>query len=261
MFRPVIIANALGTSPPASPQEIIRYMLPQPLDFEPGERYAYSNFGYCVLGRIIEKVSGQPYEEYVRQHVLLPMGVTRMRVGRTLPEQRAPGEVRYYPQGQLVAPAVMGPDLGKPVPVPYGAWCIESMDAHGGWIASAVDLVKFARAFDDPAQSPLLKPASVQTMFARPAGSPGHEPGGAPKAAYYACGWQVRPVGDRGGFNAWHMGSLDGTATLLVRRHDGFCWAVLFNTRNAAGQPITEAIDPLVHRAVDAVANWPEPIE
>src|SRR5215813_12315238 len=56
MFRSVFIAQMLNVSPPAEPQHIIRYMLGQPLDFDPGSRYAYSNFGYCILGRVIERI-------------------------------------------------------------------------------------------------------------------------------------------------------------------------------------------------------------
>src|SRR5262249_10910546 len=53
MFRPLIIATALHVPPPAKSREVVRYMMGQPLDFYPGQRYAYSNFGYCVLGRAI----------------------------------------------------------------------------------------------------------------------------------------------------------------------------------------------------------------
>ena len=60
MFRSDEIAKATKTTPPAGPMAILRYMLAQPLDFEPGARFAYSNFGYCLLGRAIEKVSGRP---------------------------------------------------------------------------------------------------------------------------------------------------------------------------------------------------------
>ena len=111
----------------------------------------------------------------------------------------------------------MGPRLGKPMPLPYGAWCIESMDAHGGWIASAEDLVRFASAFNDPANCKVLGEKSIRRMFAPPAGRLGHEKNGKPKEVYYACGWAVRPVGD-GGANTWHTGLLDGTSTILVRR-------------------------------------------
>jgi CubicO group peptidase (beta-lactamase class C family) len=93
MFRPILIAKDLGVEPPAGPNEVIRYMLGQPLDSDPGSRYAYSNFGYCVLGRIIEKVSGQPYETFVQENVLRPLGATQTRLGKTL--ERAAGEVNY----------------------------------------------------------------------------------------------------------------------------------------------------------------------
>ena len=46
--------------------------------------------------------------------------------------------------------SVFAENLGETVPSPYGAWNLEAMDSHGGWIASAIDLAKFAAAFDDP---------------------------------------------------------------------------------------------------------------
>ena len=71
-------------------------MLGNPLDFAPGERYAYSNYGYCLPGRVIEKRSGQPYEKYVKTNVLAPIGVAAMRIGATHLSDRRPNEVRYY---------------------------------------------------------------------------------------------------------------------------------------------------------------------
>src|SRR5262249_60463317 len=55
------IASAMGVAFPPPPSAIISYMLDRRLDFDPGARFAYSNFGFLVLGRIIEKVSGQTY--------------------------------------------------------------------------------------------------------------------------------------------------------------------------------------------------------
>ena len=61
-----------------------------PLTYAPGQHWAYSNFGYCVLGRVIEKVSGQPYKDYVQQAVLTPCGVTDMQIaGNTLKAARS----------------------------------------------------------------------------------------------------------------------------------------------------------------------------
>ncbi len=256
MFRSVQFAGLLGVEPPAKPDHIIRVMRGRPLDFDPGQRYAYSNFGYCLLGRAVEAVTGQAYEAYVREHVLAPLGITRLRIGRTPLAGRVPGEVRYYDEKARRRNAVLGERLGKPVATPYGSWYLEAMDAHGGWIASAVGLVRFASAFDRPAKCPILSAASIRAMFARPEGLAGHDEEGKPRAAYYGCGWRVRPVGRKA--NHWHTGGFSGTSTLLVRRHDGLNWAVLFNTRSGpAGKALASMIDPLVHRAANAVKTWP----
>jgi hypothetical protein len=74
-----------------------------------------------------------------------------------------------------------------------------------------------------------------------------------PAAVYYGCGWQVRRVEGKG-VNTWHTGSLPGTSTLLVRRHDGFVWAALFNERG----PQSGRIDGALHGAADAVGKWPD---
>ena len=256
MFRPLEIARTLKTKPPAGPRDVIHYMLRFPLDFDPGTKYAYSNFGYCLLGRVIEKVSGMGYEDYVQRDVLAPLGIRRMHLGYTLLPERRPEEVHYYAKGKLV-PAVLGPDIGKPVPWPYGGWYLEAMDSHGAWIASAGDLVRFAAAFNEPAKCKILNARSIAVMFAPPHGPVGHQPDGKSKNRYYACGWSVVLVGPFQ-MNTFHDGSLDGTSTLLVRRFDNLTWAVLFNTRdmNGKGSP-SGAIDGLLHKAADEVKTWP----
>jgi N-acyl-D-amino-acid deacylase len=259
MFRSVAIARAFKAPPPARPEQIIRYMMGRKLDFDPGQKDVYSNFGYSVLGRLIEKVTGLPYEAYVRKEVLAPLGIHDMRLGKTLPPGRAPREVKYYDEKDRTGGSVFSPHVGAPVPLPYGAWCLEAMDSHGGWIASADNLVRFASAFDVPARCKVLRPSAIATMFARPEGSSGYEANGKPRDAYYACGWMVRPVGPLGRANTWHNGALDGTATILVRRHDGLCWAVLFSTRNDPdGKNLAGEIDGLVHEAADRVKVWPQ---
>ena len=257
MFRSAIIVKALGVPPPAGPAHVIRYMLEQPLDFDPGSRFAYSNFGYCLLGRVVEHASGLPYEQYVQQQVLAPLGIRRMRLDKTLPAQRSAGEVVYHATDDERRPAVMGP-IVKPVPMPYGAWSIEAMDSHGGWLAAAPDLVRFASALDNPETSRILNPASISTMFARPDGVYGQGNGDKRNGTYYACGWWVRALGRGRGVNAWHTGSLDGTSTLLVRRHDRKNWAALFNARNSRdGERLSDKVDPLIHTAVDRIRYWP----
>ncbi len=294
MFRPREIAGTLAVPSPPGPHDIIRYMLGQALDFDPGARYAYSNFGYCVLGRIIEKVAGASYEKFVKENVLALIEIKRMRIGASLAENRADDEVRYYmahdetaasvfddsssprnrgsdkPANPPPAPPKEGsnsprdpltPSLSplegervsesrvrKPdafrddegsskersgpfkVPWPYGGFCLESMDAHGGWIA---------------------------TMHAAPEPPVARNDDGSLKDHYYGCGWLVRPVGKEGKANYWHTGSLPGTCTLLVRRWDGVSWAVLFNQRSDDDHLPDSEIDPALHRAANAVVEWP----
>jgi N-acyl-D-amino-acid deacylase len=275
MFRPIIIARTLKVPPPAGPESVISYMFGRDLDFAPGERYAYSNLGYCILGRIIEKLGGKPYEEYVREHVLKPVGAEATRLGRTLPQFRADGEVKYYepnnPTGRAVVLDGDGAEEGDAenarewapyVPLPYGTWYLEAMDSHGGWISSAPDLVRFASAFDVPSECKLLKPLTIATMFGRPEWGAGYENDGTPRAYYYALGWQVSPNHPRTGISTqWHTGTLDGTSTILVLRSDRLCWAVLFNTRNGAATATatpSRKIDPLVHETVNKITEWPE---
>ncbi|MEM8669009.1 MAG: serine hydrolase [Planctomycetota bacterium] len=251
MFQSVRFAEQVGEKPPASPSAVIRAMLTQPLDFDPGERYAYSNFGYCLLGRVIELISEQPYEDYVKEQVLAPIGVTSMRLGATRLAGRAPDEVRYYhPQPSQ---SVFESDLGESVARPYGAWNLEAMDAHGGWIASASDLARFAAAFDDPENSPLLSADSIRRMHARPDGAAGYDDDGRPKDVYYSLGWMNRVKGN-GRLNHWHTGSLPGTATILIRRHDGKNMVALMNCRvSPSSSHLGRSIDQLLHRATDAL--------
>jgi len=175
--------------------QLIRWTLAnQPLLNPPGEKYAYSNFGYCVLGRVIEKLTGQPYARHVQDTVLAPCGIRDMQIAGNTLADRAPGEVVYY----------------QPDENPYDM-NVRRMDSHGGWMATAADLVNFAGRMDG-----LLKPGSLREMTTGTSANPG-----------YAKGWAVNKVP-----NWWHNGSLPGTATLMVRTASGFCWAALANTRS-----------------------------
>ncbi len=255
MFQSVRFAEKLGLAPPADQAAIIRAMFSQQLDFAPGERFAYSNYGYCLLGRVIEKLSEQSYEDYVKEHVLAPIGVTTMKIGATRLDRRSENEVRYYQPGW--ATSVFSSDLRESTPWPYGGWNLEAMDSHGAWIASATDLAKFAAAFDDPDHCPILSRESIERMYARPPGLAGHDEDGKPKDQFYSLGWNNRIVG--GGVNHWHTGSLDGTATILIRRHDGKNFVALLNARvSPSSRHLGREIDQLLHTMANQVSKWPE---
>jgi N-acyl-D-amino-acid deacylase len=255
MFMAEQIARACNVGRPPDARTIIRYMLGRPLDFDPGARHVYSNFGYCVLGRIIEQVTGQPYEAWLKQDVLEPIGIKTMRIGRSLAKLALPGEVRYHMEDDQQSNSVFDGLRGK-VPTPYGSFHLEAMDAHGGWIASAVDLMRLVVAMERP-QNPLLSPEMFKELITPPAAPVARKSDGTVEAAYYGCGWMVRPIARPAGVNLWHGGSLPGTNTLLVRLSSGTSWVALFNQRREKkGLPDGE-IDGALHRAARAVREWP----
>ncbi|MBN9120654.1 MAG: beta-lactamase family protein, partial [Planctomycetes bacterium] len=144
---PQRITRALQLDGPPSPDDVVRYMMGRPLDFAPGARMAYSNLGYLVLGRVIEAATGQRYEPWVVANVLRPCGAGGMRLARGVPEKRAAAEVRYHDSQNRTGRCLYPPRVGQKVPLPDGAENVEAFEAHGGWVSSAVDLVRFASAF------------------------------------------------------------------------------------------------------------------
>ena len=251
MFRSREIAAAMGIPTPADAPAIVRYMKGQRLDFDPGAKYAYSNFGYCLLGRIIEKVTGQSYEAYVKTAVLSPAGAAGALLGRSLEADRADGEAAYYDYaGAPLAVSVFAAGT-EYVAWPYGGFAIEPMDAHGGWLCSAADLLEFILAVDGRTSVPdILQEATIELMTARP---PLAEYQGSD--TYYALGWQVRPTG--GDANWWHTGSLPGTSTIMVRAANGMSWTALFNSRPANAEAFFSELDSELWRAVNGVTDWP----
>jgi CubicO group peptidase (beta-lactamase class C family) len=242
MFNAFNIASFLGVASPPSPTDMIQYMLSQVyLDFTPGTQYQYSNFGYCVLGRVIEKMTNQSYENYVLNEILIPLEITDMTMGRNLEEDQEPSEVKYYdyPGAPLAYSVYNNSTL---VPWPYGGFNLEFMDAHGGWIASAESLVKLTCAFDLFDTRPdFLSEATIETLITPSANNPN-----------YANGIGVNAFN-----NWWHMGSLPGTTSEIVRNGNGqLNWAILLNTRDANGN-INTAVDNLVWNVLPSISTWP----
>jgi CubicO group peptidase (beta-lactamase class C family) len=203
-----------------------------PIEHPPGEHFAYSNFGYCVLGRIIEKIAQVPYAEYIQQQVLRPCLIEDMRISGNTITERAPNEVTYYGQN--------GED-------PY-AMNVTRMDSHGGWLASSADLVRFANNIGAVGKRPgLLSQESIASMTTPGPANP------VSAEVKYARGWHVRNNG-RG--NWWHNGSLPGTTAILVRTATGFCWAALTNTRRKPSDDISEALDQMVWDMARQVRAW-----
>jgi CubicO group peptidase (beta-lactamase class C family) len=238
------ISQALGVPMELQHADLIKFMAGRKLDNAPGTKVAYSNFGYLLAGRVIEKVSGLSYSTYVQQKLLTPLKITRMKLGQTLLKQT--GEVPY--ESQYTARTVLD-NSGKIVPAPYGSFSMRLHDANGGWLSSAPDLVRWARMFDAP--STVLNSTSLASVWAKP------ETGIQPDGWYYGMGWQVRPTTGGTGRNTWHTGSLPGTFTLLVRTYNGMSWAALFNRRDDASGKSYGDIDQAMWNAAATVKTWP----
>jgi len=121
LFRVNAIARQLRLGRPPQADDIVRYMLREPLQYRPGTRRAYSNFGYCVLGRVIERASGMAYVDYLRGELLGPYGIEDVFLAHN--GERAAREVEY--------------------PANASRFNTETGDSAGGLIASAPALVRF----------------------------------------------------------------------------------------------------------------------
>jgi len=188
-------------------------------------QYYYSNFGYCILGRVIEKLSGKSYEQYCKDVVLSPSGISDMVISGNTLADRKPGEVVYN---------------GQSNEDPYNM-NVTRMDSHGGWLATATDLARFLAHVDGfSGVADILDPATITTMTTPSSGN-----------ANYACGWAVNNLN-----NWWHNGSLPGTLTEIVRAGNGYCWVMLCNTRSLDSQMDAD-LDNLLWPAVkDTSTPW-----
>jgi D-alanyl-D-alanine carboxypeptidase len=131
-----------------TPQEIILITQNEPLQFEPGTRFIYSNTGYILLGYVIEKVTGHTYGEYLQRHVLHPLGMhdTGFDNSTTIIPRRAAG-YRYF-GGRWRNAAYLAMSL------PFSA---------GSLYSSIDDLLVWDRALSS---EKLLSASSLQAMFA-----------------------------------------------------------------------------------------------
>jgi CubicO group peptidase (beta-lactamase class C family) len=232
-------------NPPASPETLVRYMRGRTLDFDPGTRFVYSNFGYLVLGRIIERVSGRSYEDFVTD-LLAPTGASRFALGGTYLADRLEGEVRYYYPGNATAQNVAPPY--NQVPWPYGGYSMTAYEAAGGWVGTAPDLIRFLEAIDGRTGRPdILSPETIEMMTARPAMAHWDN-----SAWWYALGLFV------GGVGWWHDGDLPGHRSFLVRMSQtDVSFVILLNASPENDNTFYPALQNLMLRAVADVEEWP----
>lgn len=201
-------------------------------NYSPGGKHQYSNFGYCVLGRIIEAITGKTYEEYLKKAVLNPAGVKNIRVGSTGRSNRFENESVYYSQS--------GDGYNNNM---------KRLDSCGGLIASTPDLMKLACKLDALSGIPDIFPKYILDLMQTPSVA----------NTKYALGWRVGHSLYPGA--AYHSGNLSGTATMWCRNYNGDTdCAILCNSRSYlsdSGGSFDDALYVLLHNVL-ALGNWPD---
>ncbi len=233
------IFAALLASHNMDPRAIVASGRGVPLAGDPGTHYAYTNYGYLVLGLMIERATGKSYEQWVKTNILAPAGITDMKLGYTPVASRDQKEVIPYDPRPPVA-TFMGtgrwPDVGA---TQEYAW------AAGQWIGSATDMARFLAAVDGRANhADVLAPATITTMTTRNSMAwPG-------TGYHYAAGWEMAPLS--GGMAMSHAGGQDGGDAFIRLRGDGVGFVVLFNrTRDA------KTSEAAIDQALDGITGWP----
>jgi D-alanyl-D-alanine carboxypeptidase len=130
-----------AASPRATHLELLATFADAPLEMEPGSAFRYSNGNYATLGAIVEKLSGERYEDYLRRHVWGPAGMTRVEhPAWTLAADEALGYARFAELDPL------GIDRRRPETVRHGEPVKAELRGFGGGAFTAEDLFRFARA-------------------------------------------------------------------------------------------------------------------
>ena len=176
---------------PHTIDQMIGFFRNLPLDWKPGEKYAYNNSGYFLLGVVIEKASGKKYEEALKEMILTPLGLkdTGYDWTATIIPKRAAGYMG------------MGEKLTNTAPLdmqqPYSA---------GSLYSTVDDLLKWDQALYT---TRLLPDAAKKIMWT-------------PALNNYAYGWNIRPPSETSFGYQWiaHSGGINGFSSMLIRIPD-----------------------------------------
>jgi CubicO group peptidase (beta-lactamase class C family) len=241
VFNSLYVSYKMDAKPPIDIKTVIQYTLNQNLSSEPGENYKYSNIGYCILGEVIEKVTGMKYEDYVQFAILHPLGIYDMHIGHSYENDLYINEVRYYEENN--ASKIWAFDGSKKlVPIVYGGNNIELLGAAGGWVASAPELAKFIVAIDGFESRPdILSENSIRFMT-------------------QSVGLSRKLIGWRGtdGLGTWwRTGTMSGTSALIMRYKNDIDFVMLLNTSTRKKSKIHNDISRTMFSALHIVKDWP----
>jgi D-alanyl-D-alanine carboxypeptidase len=194
--------------------------LGQVLMFDPGTAFKYSNTNFCLLGLLLESVTGQSFEAAIRERVLKPIGI-KAHLAPTV--DTVHGDALH----------VSGP----------GRNYMETLGPAGGWAATPTDIAKLAAALRaDPSGTPLLDQTAVDAMRV-PVPVPVEVP---PPANGWSYGLGMMLFGD----GSWgHTGTIESTHSVVVNRPDGLTVAIMISGKLPYN---TDDLLPVIDAAVAA---------
>lgn len=213
-----------------SAEDYIGLVMRQSLRFKPGSWQKYSNFGYLLLSRIIEEVSGMPYEKFIQKEVLQKAGCYDMHIAGIYYEDKRKNEVRYYTnegEGKYVDEYNRS---GRTVERCYGGNDITLLSGAGAWCGSPIELARFVASIDGRDEVPdIISKEAVRQMTEYM------------DKETYSLGWN--DTNPRRGWS--RTGTLSGTSALVKYFPDGECWIMITNTSTWKGPSQTKYTDEL----------------
>jgi CubicO group peptidase (beta-lactamase class C family) len=218
-----------------SPAELVKLFADSTLQFKPGEKFAYTNSGYMLLGYIIEKVTGKSYEQVLQENIFTPlkMNNTGYDHSRALLKNRAKG---YEKNGRIYVNA-----NSIDMSVPYAA---------GALYSTVEDLYLWDQALYG---NQLLRKENMDLLFTKHISSGGNY--------HYGYGWGLGAINSGNTSELietmGHSGSIDGFATQLTRIPSDKSFIVLLNNTGLAA-PLGQMISSIIAILYDKPYNFPK---
>lgn len=220
LFSSRDVMHQLHLDTPPVKEDFYRLVLGRRLSFMPGTWQRYSNFGYLLLSEIIGKVSGMPYDEFIRTQVLAPAGCYDMHIGGSYYEDKRENEVRYYTHNGDGKYIEDYSGNGEMVERCYGGNNIPLLSGAGAWCASPAEIARLVASIDGRPEVPdIISQEAFEQMI-----------------EYFdkdtfSLGWN-----DTAPEKGWsRTGTLSGTCALVRQFPDGECWIMITNTSTYRG--------------------------
>ncbi len=239
-FSNYTVAQSLGKELPLHADDLVEYATHYRLRTQPGGMYRYSNLGYIILGKVIESVSGMPYETYVQDSILQPAGCYNIYIGQNFSEDRAVNEVAYH-EVKEAEPVEAYDGSGRLTMKSDGGNNVTLLGAAGGWVASPTELLKLVASIDGyDNKDDILSPESIAAMTLD---NSQHKPMG--WSAVHGNEWQ-------------RSGSMAGTCAFIKKQDDGYTWVFITNSSAWIGFHLSDYISSHFSRAMGKVKEWPK---